>query len=117
VSPYYGETLAEQRLGDALIGKRSEIILATKCGRYGVKDFEFSPRTIVSGFDESLRRLKTEYIDLLQVHDVEFGDVEQIIQETLPAFRSLQKLGKARYIGIKGVFLGNTCHDSRLFTG
>ena len=58
VSPYYGLTLAEQRLGTALVGRRQEVILATKCGRYGADDFDFSARTIVDGVDASLRRLE-----------------------------------------------------------
>src|SRR3954465_6370965 len=40
VSPYYGMTLAEQRLGEALVGKRNQVILATKCGRYGAAQFD-----------------------------------------------------------------------------
>lgn len=105
VSPYYGATLAEQRLGTALAGRRSKVVLSTKCGRYGAEDFDFSARTVSAGVDASLARLKTDYVDLLQVHDVEFGDVEQIVNETLPALRKLQQLGKARYIGISGYSL------------
>jgi L-galactose dehydrogenase len=105
VSPFYGVTLAEQRLGSALAGKRNEVILTTKCGRYGADDFDFSARTIVAGVDASLARLKTDYVDLLQVHDVEFGNVEQIVTETLPALRGLQQKGKTRYIGITGYSL------------
>jgi L-galactose dehydrogenase len=105
VSPYYGITLAETRLGEALAGKRHEVIVATKCGRYGANDFDFSHKTVVAGVDASLSRLKTDYVDLLQVHDVEFGDIHQIITETLPALRLLQKSGKARYIGITGYSL------------
>jgi L-galactose dehydrogenase len=102
VSPYYGLTLAEERLGWALQGRRQKIILATKCGRYGVDDFDFSARRVREGVEESLRRLKTDYVDLLQAHDVEFGDVNQIIGETLPEMRRLQQEGKARFIGITG---------------
>jgi L-galactose dehydrogenase len=105
VSPYYGITLAEQRLGVALAGVRHKVILATKCGRYGREDFDFSAPTVTAGVEDSLLRLKTDYIDLLQVHDVEFGDVDQIIHETLPALRKLQQQGKARYIGITGYCL------------
>jgi L-galactose dehydrogenase len=88
-----------------LAGLRHKVILATKCGRYGADDFDFSARTVVAGVCDSLVRLKTDYIDLLQVHDVEFGDVEQIVNETLPALRALQQQGKARYIGITGYSL------------
>jgi L-galactose dehydrogenase len=101
-SPYYGITLAETRLGEALAGRRDRVILATKCGRYGFDQFDFSPKRVIASMDESLRRLQTDYIDLFQIHDVEFGDVPQIIQETVPALRQLQQQGKARYIGITG---------------
>jgi L-galactose dehydrogenase len=101
-SPYYGITLSETRLGEALAGRRDRVVLATKCGRYDFDGFDFSAKRVTASIDESLRRLQTDYIDLFQVHDVEFGDVEQIIHETLPALRQLQKQGKARYIGITG---------------
>jgi L-galactose dehydrogenase len=101
-SPYYGITLAETRLGQALVGRRNRVVLATKCGRYGFDEFDFSAKRVTASIDESLRRLQTDYIDLFQAHDVEFGDVEQIIRETLPALRKLQQQGKVRYIGITG---------------
>jgi L-galactose dehydrogenase len=102
VSPYYGLTLAEERLGQALVGKREEIVLATKCGRYGKAQFDFSAPGITAGLDASLRRLRTDHVDLLQAHDVEFGDERQIIEETIPAMRRLQEQGKIRAVGITG---------------
>ena len=72
VSPFYGITLAETRLGKALFGKRKDIFLATKCGRYDVRSFDFSAKRIMSSIDESLQRLQTDYIDLFQLHDIEF---------------------------------------------
>jgi len=101
-SPYYGITVAETRLGAALVGRRDRVVLATKCGRYGMDEFDFSAKRVLASMDESLRRLQTDYIDLFQVHDVEFGDVQQIIHETIPALRQLQQQGKARYIGVTG---------------
>jgi aryl-alcohol dehydrogenase-like predicted oxidoreductase len=101
-SPYYGITLAETRLGAALVGRRERVILATKCGRYGMDEFDFSAKRVTASMDESLRRLQTDYVDLFQVHDLEFGDAQQIIDETIPALRQLQQQGKARYIGITG---------------
>jgi L-galactose dehydrogenase len=106
VSPFYGITLAEQRLGQALAGKREKVVLATKCGRYGFRDFDFSARGITNGFDSSLLRLKTDYVDLLQIHDVEFSEYNRIVEESLPALRQIQAAGKARYIGITGYPLG-----------
>ncbi|MBW4028173.1 MAG: hypothetical protein HIU93_12330 [Acidobacteria bacterium] len=106
VSPYYGHTLAETRLGQAFAGKRSKIFLGTKCGRYGVDEFDFSGETLTRNFEQSLRRLKTDYVDLLQAHDIEFGHIAQILGETLPAMRRLQKQGKVRFLGLTGYWPG-----------
>jgi L-galactose dehydrogenase len=107
VSPYYGLTLAESRLGEALEGRRDKVVLATKCGRYGAEEFDFSARRITEGLEDSLRRLRTDHVDLLQAHDVEFAHADQIVEETLPALRRLQQQGKARFIGITGLSLKN----------
>jgi L-galactose dehydrogenase len=107
VSPYYGLTLAESRLGEALLGRRDKVVLATKCCRYGADEFDFSAASVMKSCEESLRRLKTDRLDVLQAHDVEFGDVEQIVHETIPALRRLQEQGKARAIGITGLSLKN----------
>jgi L-galactose dehydrogenase len=103
VSPYYGRTLAETRLGFALEGKRNKVILATKCGRYGSDVFDFSAARLSRSVDESLARLRTDYVDLLQLHDIEFGDFRQIVEESLPALRAIQESGKARFVGITGL--------------
>jgi len=105
VSPYYGRTLAEKRLGEFLKRKRDKIILATKVGRYGISlpdGFDFSAQRIIKSVEESLQRLKTDYIDIFQIHDIEFGKRKQIIEETLPAMFKLKKKGKIRFIGITG---------------
>lgn len=70
--------------------------------RYGIDRFDFSASHITREFENSLRRLKTDYIDLLQVHDVEFGSIDQIIHETIPALRLLQQQGKVHLIVITG---------------
>ena len=101
-SPYYGRTLSESRLGEALGTRRREVVLASKCGRYDVRGFDFSAGRIAASVDESLARLRTDYIDLWQAHDIEFGDRRQIIEETVPAMREVQRQGKVRFIGITG---------------
>lgn len=106
VSPYYGLTVAEERLGHALEGKRDKIFLATKCGRYGKvpEGFDFSAERITAGIDESLKRLRTDHVDLLQAHDVEFcPNPDQLVNETIPAMRKIQESGKVRHIGITGL--------------
>jgi len=103
VAPMYGVTLAEERLGKALKGKRDKIILATKCCRYDFEDFDFSAKRVLESIDESLERLQTDYVDVYQVHDIEFGGKEQVINETIPAARKVQESGKARFVGITGL--------------
>ena len=102
VSPYYGLTMAEVRLGKAIERKRHKVFLATKGGRYDAENFDFSARAMKRSIDESLARLRTDYVDLFQAHDVEFGYVRQIVEETIPALREIQSAGKARLIGITG---------------
>ncbi|HEX6926726.1 MAG TPA: aldo/keto reductase [Longimicrobiaceae bacterium] len=105
VSPYYGRTLAEERLGRALQGKRDRVVLSTKVGRYDRHlpgGFDFSAARVAQSVEESLRRLRTDRIDLLLAHDIEFGTREQILGETLPAMRRLQEQGKVRYVGVTG---------------
>jgi L-galactose dehydrogenase len=105
VAPYYGRTLAETRLGKALAGYRNKVILATKVGRYDVHretGFDFSARRVTASVDESLQRLQTDYLDVIQVHDIEYGRREQIINETLPALFKLKETGKVRFVGITG---------------
>lgn len=105
VAPYYGRTLAESRLGAILQGRRQEVILATKCARYDVDGFDFSADSVRRSIDESLQRLRTDYVDILHIHDVEFGYKRQIVEETIPELRKVQAQGKARYIGITGLSL------------
>ncbi len=105
VSPYYGRTLAEERLGKALKGRRQDVYLATKCGRYDTHRFDFSAGRLKASIDESLARLGTDYVDLWQAHDIEFVDAKQIVEEAIPAMREVQRQGKARFIGITGLQL------------
>lgn len=105
-SPYYGRTLSEERLGRFMGPRRQKIVLATKCGRYGLDRFDFSADRVRASIDESLRRLRTDYLDLFQMHDVEFVDREQVLHEALPVARELQRAGKCRYVGITGLPLG-----------
>ncbi len=103
VAPMYGVTLAEKRLGVALKGKRKDIFLATKCGRYDVDKFDFSYDRILTSIDDSLQRLQTDYVDVYQLHDIEFVDKEQVLNEALAAALKVKEQGKARFIGITGL--------------
>ena len=104
VSPYYGNTLAESVLGKALKSvPRDRYILATKVGQYSEGVFDFSSKRTLLSFEESSKRLNVDYIDLLQCHDIEFADLNQIAFETLPVLIQLKKAGKIGHIGITGL--------------
>jgi L-galactose dehydrogenase len=105
-SPFYGLTKSETVLGKALKGiRRDRYMLATKVGRYGseMSEFDFSAKRVTASVDESLERLGVDHVDLIQAHDIEFGDLDQIIGETIPALRKIQETGKARFVGVTGL--------------
>lgn len=102
-APFYGLTRAETVLGRALREiPREKYLLATKVARYGYKqeDFDFSAERVTRSVDESLERLGVDHVDFIQVHDMEFGSIDQIVEETIPALRKVQAAGKARFVGI-----------------
>uniref|UniRef100_T1IMR7 NADP-dependent oxidoreductase domain-containing protein n=1 Tax=Strigamia maritima TaxID=126957 RepID=T1IMR7_STRMM len=106
-APWYGDGKAEIVLGKALEGvPREAYYIATKIGRYkpNVADmFDFSAQRTFQSVDESLSRLKLDYVDVLQVHDLEFAaNLDVIINETLPALQKIKEIGKAKFIGITG---------------
>ena len=102
-SPFYGITTAETVLGKALRGvPRDSYVLATKVGRYGEDEFDFSAERVTRSVDESLRRMGVDHIDIIQCHDIEYGSLDQVVEETIPALRRVQETGKARFVGITG---------------
>ena len=104
VSPYYGHLKAETVLGKALKDiPRDKFILSTKVGRYGkdgVNTWDYSAKKAVESVYESMERLNVDYIDLINVHDVEFADLNQVAQETLPVLVELREKGVVGHVGI-----------------
>src|SRR5947209_12585391 len=95
----YSRGESEEVVGKALAGKRENVILATKVhGTMGDDPNQFgnSRRWIIREVENSLRRLKTDWIDLYQIHRPE-ADTD--IAETLGALSDLVHAGKVRYIG------------------
>lgn len=102
-SPYYGRTESERVLGQCLRGvPRHRYVMATKVGRYGENEFDFTAGRITASVEESLGRLGTDHLDLVQCHDIEFWPLQRIIDEALPALQELKRRGKVRAIGITG---------------
>ncbi|MFE2183864.1 aldo/keto reductase [Streptomyces sp. NPDC059455] len=82
--------------------ERSSYVLATKVGRYGDDTFDFTAERVRRSVHENLSRLGTDHLDLVQCHDIEFGALDQIADETLPALRELQDAGLVRSVGSTG---------------
>lgn len=103
-SPFYGRGMSEVLLGIALKGiPRDSYYLGTKLGRYDLEHFDFSAKRVRESVDVSLHRLGTDHLDIVLCHDIEFiSPMNQIVEETLPALREIQKAGKVKYVGISG---------------
>jgi hypothetical protein len=92
-------------------------VLATKVGRYGDHAFDFTAGRMARSVHESLARLGVNHIDLIQCHDIEFGSLDQIAHETMPALRALQDMGLVRGVGITGYPLVLACRLRSLRLG
>jgi aryl-alcohol dehydrogenase-like predicted oxidoreductase len=102
-SPFYGRGMSEVLLGMALRGvPRDSYVLGTKLGRYDLAHFDFSAKRVAESVDVSLHRMGVDYLDIILCHDVEFVDMNQIVDETLPALRKIQQQGKVKYVGVSG---------------
>ncbi len=90
---------SEEIIGKFITRRRSQVVLATKCRSKvgtGPNDIGVSRKAVMQACEDSLRRLKTDYIDLYQVHSF---DPDTPMDETLRAFDDLVRQGKVRYIG------------------
>ncbi len=97
-APLYGRGDSERRIGKALAGGRRErVALATKAAR---SDLRYDYDTVIRSVEESLQRLQTDHVDLLQLHDVETQPYELIIEEAIPALHKLRDDGKIRFLGV-----------------
>lgn len=109
VSPYYGHLKAETVLGKALKEiDRNRYYLSTKVGRYGkdgVNSWDYSGKRAKESVYESMERLNVDHIDLINVHDIEFADLEQVCNETLPALVDLRNEGVVSHVGITNLTL------------
>jgi len=99
-APVYGFGVSEEIVGAALAGMRTEAVIATKAGlewRDG-KIYRNASRTrIMQEVDDSLRRLRTDYIDIYQVH---WPDPLVPVEEAAEAMRTLHEQGKIRAVGV-----------------
>lgn len=102
-SPDYG--LSEEYVGRFLSARRDEFILATKCGcylvdrgRYDETKHVWTSENIRKNIDQSLTRLRTDHVDLLQLHNPKASDLQN--SALMVALREIVKAGKARFVGV-----------------
>ncbi len=111
VSPYYGYYKAEKVLGKALkYIPRGKFYLSTKVGRYGEdghNTWDYSAERVTRSVYESLERLNIDYIDIINVHDIEFADLQQVADETIPALVRLKEEGVVKHVGCTDLQLEN----------
>ena len=94
--------LSEELIGQSVSGRRSEFYLATKAGHVvgGYEGDEWTAQTIHDSIDRSLKRLKTDYLDLVQLHSCSVAVLER--GEAVQALQDAQRAGKVRYVGYSG---------------
>jgi aryl-alcohol dehydrogenase-like predicted oxidoreductase len=109
VAPVYGLGHAEEILGRALHGRRDKAFIASKCGLVWDDQNRVTNNLTAAGLqteiEESLRRLQTDVIDLLQIH---WPDPNTPIAETMSALERIKQSGKIRYIGVSNFSLALT---------
>ncbi len=105
---YYGKGLSEELIGAALAGGlRERVVICTKAGRLDRAAFDFTPAGMRRCFEASLRRLRTDHVDILLAHDVEFADdFERVFTETADVLHALKREGKCRFVGVSCYPLG-----------
>ena len=102
-SPFYGRGMSEVLLGVALRGVPRDSLPA----RHQARPVQRHALRLLGHARRRERRRharadETDHLDIILCHDIEFVDMRQIVEETLPAVRKLQKQGKVRFVGISG---------------
>ncbi|MCJ1228305.1 hypothetical protein MMC12_004966 [Toensbergia leucococca] len=113
-SPYYGP--AEDLLGQALDTPfvhnnfpRRDYFLLTKVGRVGASEFDYSAAWVRYSVQRSLQRLRTNYLDVIYCHDVEFVTPDEVLTAITELRRIRDQSGLIRYVGISGYPVATLC--------
>lgn len=105
----YNNGASEEYLGKALAGRRHEAVIATKVGGHvgeGPNVSNLNRKHIADQIDRSLRRLRTDYVDIYYAHRF---DPNTPLDETLDAFSALVRQGKVRYLGCSNFAAWQLC--------
>ncbi len=96
-----GDTASEYLIGQAVSHRRSEFFLFTKGGhRAGLEHDDWTPELLTAGIERSLKRLKTDYLDLVQLHSCGLSVLQQ--GDVIAALQGARDAGKTRFIGYSG---------------
>jgi len=113
-SPYYGNS--EHVLGKALASiaathPRQTYYLSTKVGRYGPKrvEFDYSRERVRASVEESMRRMHTDYLDIVYAHDVEFVSVDRAVEAVGELFQLKVRDCSFHFFFIFCLFIRRTC--------
>jgi aryl-alcohol dehydrogenase-like predicted oxidoreductase len=100
-APFYGWGRAEAIVGEAIVGRRDEVMILTKCGTVRRPDGTWvedgSPAAVRTDLEASLERLRTDHVDVLQLHD---PDPSTPIEETVGAMSDLVDAGMVGAVGL-----------------
>jgi L-galactose dehydrogenase len=107
-SAFYGRGVSEQILGEVLSGGwRDQVNICTKAGRLDRDVFDFTPAGMRACVEGSLKRLRTDHVEILLAHDIEFADdFERVFTDTADVLHRLKQEGKTRFIGMSCYPLG-----------
>ncbi|XP_075213032.1 uncharacterized protein LOC142319531 [Lycorma delicatula] len=112
-APVYGQGRAEELLGKALAGvPREAYYISSKVSRYerlGSKELVKSEESIFSGFEQTLKNLGLDYVDIVIVHNVEYSPMEVVLNMFIPALAKLIKQNKARHLGLSAYPISPMC--------
>jgi len=101
VAPIYGRGHAEEVLGEALEGRRDDVFISSKCGMiWDERDLvrlDLTAKAITWEVEQSLRRLRTDYLDVYQMH---WPDPDTAVEVSMEALDALRTAGKIRHIGV-----------------
>jgi L-galactose dehydrogenase len=107
-SAYYGKGVSETLLGEALAGGlRDKVHICTKAGRLDRDVFDFTPAGMRACLEGSLKRLRTDHVEILLAHDIEYADdFERVFTDTADVLHALKREGKCRFVGMSCYPLG-----------
>jgi L-galactose dehydrogenase len=107
-SAFYGKGVSEELLGASLAsGLRDRVAICTKAGRLDRDEFDFTPEGMRRCLEGSLKRLRTDRVEILLAHDIEFADdFDRVFAETAEVLHALKREGKCRFIGMSCYPLG-----------